>query len=147
MIGLVLFVFNIIFVRAGNTFTVEANISASDTYTAIDVDKGAINFGKLKKGEASDYQTITINNTGTSNVFITLELQNYSQNIFNYIYVRKSPGSDSDYVRIGQFNFTLSRNDAQALRLVLNLTNYPSPIYQDINGHRANVLTRAMPLI
>lgn len=131
---------------ADDTIIVEADVKASDSFTAIEVDKNYINFGIVSKTIAR-YDTININNTGSEDVNITFELQNYSGKIFEYIYVRKSPGSPSDYLPIKQFSVVVNSDDGngQDLRFILNLSKYPSPIYQDAHLI-ANITIKAMPL-
>lgn len=145
----IIFVFVIVlflgFGVAGNIINIQADIEAGDSYTAIDVSNNSINFGSLKKGEVSAYKVITVNNTGTDKINLTLSMLDYSGTIFNYIFVRKSPGNDADYLPLNKFSFTLDSGKDQDLRFILDLRNYPNPIYK--NTHLStNITVSAMPL-
>jgi len=145
--GIVLLLAGVVFIGfgiAGNVISVEATVTATDSYTSIDVSNTLIDFGNVKRGEVSAYKVITVNNTGTENLLVTLGFANYTGTIFDYIYVRKSPGNDADYLPIGQFNFSLSRGDDQDLRFRLDLTNYTLPVYQT-RRLTANIIVNAMP--
>ena len=134
------------FVTAGTIVTLTANVSATDTYTAIETDVDYVGFGNLRKGDISQEQKVCVNNTGTTSVTVTPLLQNSTSWIFNNVQVRKFGGPVNSHVPIGQYNMNLTSGAQGCLWLRLNL-NVTTPIYQDIVGSRAEIMMRALPIV
>ena len=144
----VIFFYFVFFAGANNQISVEVDVRATDSYTSVDVYPNSIDFGEVSKGGASDRFKVTINNTGTENVMVSFLINggNYTQKIFDYIFVRKTPGNDINYTKIKNFNFSLASGSDQELYFVLNLSSYADPIYGDMIGHRVNVTTVVVPV-
>lgn len=147
-LGIILICLFGFFVRANNQISVGADIKSTESYTSFDVYPNNISFGQISRGGSSERFKVSLNNTGTQDIKINFLLNggNYTQKIFDYIYIRKTPGSDASYVKIANFNFTLLKGDNQDIYFVLNLTSYPDPIYGDMIGHQTNITTVAVPV-
>ena len=144
----VIFFSFVFFVNANNQISVEVDVRATDSYTSVDVYPNSIDFGEVSKGGASDRFKVTINNTGTENVFVSFSINggNYTQKIFDYIFVRKTPGNDINYTKIKNFNFSLNNRNDQDLYFIVNLSSYTDPVYGDMIGHKANITAVIIPI-
>ena len=98
-------------------------------------------FGDLEKGEQSDEIRINITNTGTVDVFITPQLVDKSEKIFNYTYFAKR--TTHPFQRIGEFIFNITAPPRDEVRedwiyAKLDLREFIGDI-DDKTGHKADV--------
>jgi|SRR3989344_2204044 len=141
------------FVSALNdTMIVEANIIVADgggngTIIRVEV-PDYLFFGNVSKGGKSDELKVYVNNTGNTDIIVTPQLNNISEQIFSNLYFRKfktSNGTNVNFTRIGSFSFNITKpsggetfNDAY-FYVLLDLSNYTGIVNNDIIGHRSNV--------
>jgi len=135
------------FVNANNIVTLEANIISSDQYTMIEVEDSYLSFGNISKGYLSSSKYTCINNTGTMEVIVTLDLTSADSEFSNYLTARRY--NSGVYDTINKFNVTLGTSSSErrkCVQFILNLANYTEPIYSPIINYRANITIRAVPV-
>jgi len=141
----------------GDTMIVEVNVlngtgsSGNGTIIRVEV-PDYLFFGNVSKGSKSDELTVYVNNTGNVDITVTPHLTNASEEIFSYLYFRKTKTKtingttyDVNFTRIGEFGFNITKpsggntfNEAY-FYVTLNLINYNKTVNSNIMGHRANV--------
>jgi len=140
-------IFLVVFARANNIVTLEANIISSDQYTMIEVEDSYLSFGNISKGYLSSSKYTCINNTGTMEVIVTLDLTSADSEFSNYLTARRY--NSGVYDAINKFNVTLGTSSSErrkCVQFILNLANYTEPIYSPIINYRANITIRAVPI-
>jgi len=140
-------IFLVVFARANNIVTLEANIISSDQYTMIEVEDSYLSFGNISKGYLSSSKYTCINNTGTMEVIVTLDLTSADSEFSNYLTARRY--NSGVYDAINKFNVTLGTSSSErrkCVQFILNLANYTEPIYSPIINYRANITIRAVPV-
>ena len=140
-------IFLVVFARANNIVTLEANIISSDQYTMIEVEDSYLSFGNISKGDLSSSKYTCINNTGTMEVIVTLDLTSADSEFSNYLTARRY--NSGVYDAINKFNVTLGTSSSErrkCVQFILNLANYTEPIYSPIINYRANITIRAVPI-
>lgn len=150
-----LFLFGITSTFASDTMIVEVDVVANggggNDIISIQVpDKH--DYGQIKKGEKSDEFKIYVNNTGTVDITVTPRITDIGEEIFSYLYFRKTKtrtvnGTSQDvaFTRVGDFSFNITKpsggndyND-EYFYTILDLTDYPDDVDDDIINHRANL--------
>lgn len=166
MLRVTVFVFALIFIAVfvlylvsalTDTMTVEANIltgtesGANGTIVRVEV-PDYLFFGNVSKGGKSEELKVYVNNTGNVDITVMPRLVNSSEEIFSYLYFRKTKtktvngtSMDVNFTRIGDFSFNVTKpasgssfND-EYFYVILDLTNYDKTISNNLIGHRANV--------
>ncbi|MBT4257879.1 hypothetical protein HOD88_01700 [archaeon] len=133
--------------NSSDVMTVEANIFESSV--GINV-PDRIAFGDIAKGYISERQSADISNTGTTDILITPELANSSEEIFSYLSFREI--LDDPLTRVGFFDFEILRPATigvareENLYLYLDLTNYIGEIEEEQMNHEAEVIFWAMEI-
>lgn len=140
------------------TMTVEVNLigfsGPSGSQVEIEV-PDYIFLGNVTKNElVSDEVRVEINNTGKVDVIVTPLLADSSEDIFSYLFFRSGKTSNGTEIipkKIGEYSLNITKpssgelfNDAHCY-MMLNLTNYPDTINQDILGYRKDIVFFAMP--
>jgi hypothetical protein len=138
---------SIVLVNASEIITVKANILASEDYLDIIVNNTNINFGEVSKNHTAERDKVCINNTGTLDLIIETKILNHSSgDFFNYVYL-KEYGSSNDYVLPDQYNMTIDKGGKQGcIWVIINLTDYPDPIYKDYYDYSVNISIIASPI-
>ena len=134
-----------------DTMTVEANIfaNAGNNSTIIRVEvPDYLFFGNVTNFGMSEELRVYVNNTGNVDITVTPDLLNSTEVIFSNLYLRKfrtSNGTAVNFTRIGDFSFNINRpssgqtfND-EYFYIMLDLTNNPQNITNNMIGHRTNV--------
>jgi len=134
-----------------DTMTVEANIfaNAGNNSTIIRVEvPDYLFFGNVTNFGMSEELRVYVNNTGNVDITVTPDLLNSTEVIFSNLYLRKfrtSNGTAVNFTRIGDFSFNINRpssgqtfND-EYFYIMLDLTNNPQNITNNLIGHRTNV--------
>lgn len=138
------------FVQAGNIMTVEVNVFEEVQQPAISIEVPDYLFlGNVSKGQLSDEVRVDVNNTGTSAIVVTPQLDNQIEEILSYLQFRTRKSSSDPSLnipyRIGEYHLNISApstpggKKAEYFYMRLNLTNYAGQ-GQDIIGHRADVV-------
>lgn len=108
-----------------------------------------IDLGNATKGYDADYARVDLNNTGTTNIIITPELQDSNEKIFSYLYFARR--TTEDFLKIGDFSMNITKPTSAGGKrsdycyIKLDLTNYPEEIPTNIMDHKANIIFWAMP--
>ncbi|MDO8508992.1 MAG: hypothetical protein Q7S27_04890 [Nanoarchaeota archaeon] len=138
------FLLSITFVSAlhSDISSFEANILGEpEPVVSISV-PDSVFFGDLEKGKRSDEIRINITNTGTVGVFITPQLVDTSEKIFNYTYFARR--TTNPFERIGNFTFNITAPargevEKEFIYARLDLISFTGNINNDIPGHKADV--------
>ena len=136
-----------------DTMTVEANIFANgngggnQSIIRVEV-PDYLFFGNVTNFGMSEELRVYVNNTGNVDITVTPDLLNSTEVIFSNLYLRKfrtSNGTAVNFTRIGDFSFNINRpssgqtfND-EYFYIMLDLTNNPQNITNNMIGHRTNV--------
>ena len=125
---------------ASDSMSVEVNVYAPSVSLSV---PDRIAFGNLTKGYDSDQVDFLIYNTGTSNIKITAELENSSDNIFRYLYLW---GSSISQKRIENFTINISApsayggSESKTIYSKLKLSEFNGTISSDLIGYKDNVI-------
>jgi hypothetical protein len=124
-----------------DSMVVEANVFAQTI--SIEVPDHVF-LGNVTRGFSADYVRIDMNNTGTTDVKITPQLEDSSEKIFNYTYFARR--TTEDFYRIGNFSINILKPSSiggkrsEYCYVKLDLTDYPYDINQNLIGYKSNVI-------
>lgn len=101
-----------------------------------------IYLGNVSKGVETDKVKVEFNNTGTVAIIITPQLNDNSENIFNYTYFARR--TTDSYQRIGSWSMNVSAPGTSGVEsdyfyAKLDLRNYPGNFTSDLIGYTAPI--------
>ena len=109
-----------------------------------------VDFGDIAKGYISERQDVDLTNTGTTDIVVTPELTDGTEDIFSYLHFRRI--LEDPLTRIGFFEVEIERPASiggerdQNVYMYLDLTNYIGEITEGETDHESEVTFWAMAL-
>jgi hypothetical protein len=98
------------FERTPQVLTAQTEIV--EPYMQIKLQGTTLNFGEIASGYETKYAKVNISNTGTMDVIVRPEIDNLLDPIFQNLYfTHRSPSTDFNYKRIGEFDFRLNKSE------------------------------------
>ena len=150
----IIFVFGIFlfagFVGASDSDEMLVKVNVLETEVSISVPEEVV-FGDIAQGYLSERQEIEINNLGTVDVDVSMDLdESYTGSIFQNIAFRKVLADPLIYIRY--FNFEILKPEmvggerGEEVYMYLDLTEYEEEITTTMIDHEATVVFTAVPL-
>ena len=128
--------------------TVKVNVLESEIGISV---PNEIIIGDIAKGYISERKDLVIENTGTTDIDITLDLEeSYTGTIFQNLVFQRVLADDP--VRLRYFDFEIEKPDevgdteSETIYMYLDLQDYEGDIDDDMMDHSTTVIFTAMPI-